>query len=300
MKELTVLTMKWFLNSFSRLQENLGSQDRVKEPSLSVHISKKDLDQIDALKKNILPKSHFLNCLRIEKQRVDRSKAPLSVALFSFRQKGNDGGIPLSEFLKSLHKNSRETDIKGWINHDAIGLLLPDTDEKGLRRCIKKVVDGNGKLSYSIATETYPGRLFEKILSEENHSTELPSNLKIYPRPFLRKKIREEKIRACRTGRTFSLVLFSPHKFVSENGNGKGKFVETIVKVVDQEVNETNIIGEWDRKTLGILLLDTSPESAFVLIDKLTSKIRAEGYKIIESPGKEIFKVFAFRGAKRD
>ena len=261
---------------------------------------KKDLDNIQTLKKNILPKSDFLNCLRIEKQRVDRSKAPLSVALFSFCEKENDGGIPLFEFLKSLHKNTRETDIKGWINRDAIGLLLPDTGEKGLRRCVKKVVDGNGKLSYSIVTETYPGHLFKKILSEENHSTDSPSNLIFYPRSFLRKKIREEKIRACRTGRTFSLLLFNPHKFITENGIGKVKLVETIAKVMDQEVNQTSIIGEWDRKTLGILLLDTSPESAFALIDRLMSKMKTQGYKTIESPGRDVFKVFAFGGAKRD
>jgi lipopolysaccharide/colanic/teichoic acid biosynthesis glycosyltransferase len=66
-----------------------------------------------------------------------------------------------------------------------------------------------------------------------------------------------------------------------------------------QEINEASIIGEWDKKTVGILLLDTSPESTFVLIDKLTSKIKAEGYKITESHGKEIFKVFTFQGAKQ-
>ena len=76
----------------------------------------KDPDNIQTLKKNMLPKSDFLNCLRIEQQRADRSKAPLSVALFSFRQKENDSGTPLLEFLKSLHKNTRETDIKGWVN----------------------------------------------------------------------------------------------------------------------------------------------------------------------------------------
>jgi lipopolysaccharide/colanic/teichoic acid biosynthesis glycosyltransferase len=256
---------------------------------------KRDLDNIETLKKNILPASQFLDSMRIEKQRADRFKAPLSVALFSFRQKENDSGIPLLEFLKSLHKNTRETDIKGWVDRDIIGLLLPDTNEKGLKRCVKKVVNGNGKLSYSMATETYPGGLFEKILSEEERST----YLQIYPKPFFRKKIREEKIRACRTGRTFSLVLFNPHKFISENGTGRGKFVETIAKIMRQEAKEATIIGEWDRKTLAILLLDTTPESTFVLIDRLTAKMEAEGYKIIESPKKEIFKVFAFRGAKR-
>jgi lipopolysaccharide/colanic/teichoic acid biosynthesis glycosyltransferase len=264
---------------------------------------KRDLVNIETLKKDILPASLFLNSLRIEKQRADRSKAPLSMAIFSFRKKGMNGGGPLLELLKSLHENTRETDIKGWVDRDVIGLLLPDTDEKGLQHCIKKIANGNGNLPFSVIKATYPDHLFKKILTEEDHSPDLSSNPKFYPRPLLRKMIREEKIRACRTGRTFSLVLFNPHKFISENGTGRGKFVETIARIMSQETKETNIIGEWgewDRKTLGILLLDTPPESAFELINKLTSKIRAEGYKIIESPRKEIFKVFAFRSAKRD
>ncbi len=264
---------------------------------------RKELDNIEALNKNILPKSHFLSCLQIEKQRVDRSKAPLSMALFSFREKGMNGGASLLELLKSLHENTRESDIKGWVDRDVIGLLLPDTDEEGLQHCIKKIANGNGNLPFSIIKATYPDHLFEKILIEKNHSLDPPSNPKFYPKPLLRRKIREEKIRACRTGRTFLLILFNPHKFLSQNGSGRGKFAETIARIMHEETKETNIIGEWgewDRKTLGILLLDAPPESAFELINKLTSKIRAKGYKIIESPRKEIFKVFAFQDGRRD
>lgn len=255
---------------------------------------KRDLDKIETLKKDILPASLFLNSLRIEKQRADRSKTPLSMAIFSFRKKGMNGGGPLLELLKSLHENTRETDIKGWVDRDIIGLLLPDTNEKGLKRCVKKIANGNGNLPFSVATDTYPGHLFKKILSEEGHSTDL----QFYPRPFFRNKIREEKIRACRTGGNFSLVLFNPHKFLSQNGNGRGKFAETIAKITYQETKEPTIIGEWDRKTLAMLLLDVTPESAFVVVDRLTSRIKAEGHKIVELAEKEIFKVFAFRGAK--
>jgi len=205
-----------------------------------------------------------------------------------------NGGGPLLELLKSLHENTRETDIKGWVDRDIIGLLLPDTNEKGLKRCVKKIANGNGNLPFSVATDTYPGHLFKKILSEEGHSTDL----QFYPRPFFRNKIREEKIRACRTGGNFSLVLFNPHKFLSQNGNGRGKFAETIAKITYQETKEPTIIGEWDRKTLAMLLLDVTPESAFVVVDRLTSRIKAEGHKIVELAEKEIFKVFAFRGAK--
>jgi lipopolysaccharide/colanic/teichoic acid biosynthesis glycosyltransferase len=261
---------------------------------------RKELDSIEMMKNSILPPPDFLNCLRIEKQRADRSKAPLSMALFSFREKGMNGGASLLELLKSLHENTRESDIKGWIDRDVIGLLLPDTDEKGLQHCIKKIANGNGSLPFSVIKATYPDHLFRKILIEKDHFLESPPHSKFYSKSLLRKKIREEKIRACRTGRTFSLILFSPHRFLSENGNERAKFVETIAKITDQEGNPANIMGEWDRKSLAILLLDTPPESAFELINKLTSRIRKEGYGIIESPGKEIFKLLAFQGGRRD
>ena len=116
---------------------------------------------------NILQKSEFLNRLRIEKRRADRSKSPLSIALLSFREEAV-GDHPLTqEFLKSLQKNTRETDIKGWVDHNVIGLLLPDTNEKGVQQFVNKIVNGNGDVTYSVITGTYPDDLFHKLLVEE-------------------------------------------------------------------------------------------------------------------------------------
>ena len=119
------------------------------------------------IEQNILPKSHFLNRLRIEKLRVDRSKAPLSVALFYFHQKEEDARNIIHDFLTSLQGSIRESDIKGWVDHDVIGLILPDTDEKGVSRCVEKITNGNGDLNYSVITGTYPNHLFQKLLTEE-------------------------------------------------------------------------------------------------------------------------------------
>lgn len=48
-----------------------------------------------------------------------------------------------------------------------IGLLLPDTDEKEVNRCIRKIANSDGELSYSVVTGTYPNYLFQKLLTEE-------------------------------------------------------------------------------------------------------------------------------------
>src|SRR5271157_5830127 len=128
--------------------------------------------------KNILPKQHFLDRLRVEKRRADRSKSPLSVILLSLQNGAASDPRLTQEFLKSIHENTRETDIKGWVDHDSIGLILPDTDEGGVRHCREKIADRNGDIKLSIITGTYPNHLFEQLLSGEQGDPDFfPLNL---------------------------------------------------------------------------------------------------------------------------
>jgi len=126
----------------------------------------------------ILTKSDFVNRLRFEKRRVDRSKAPLSVAVFSLQNKGVNGKNPVDVLIKHLHKNTRETDIKGWLDQNTIGLILTDTDGKGASQFVEKIKNGNGDVQYSVITGTYPDQLFQRILKEEQSRPELyPINI---------------------------------------------------------------------------------------------------------------------------
>jgi lipopolysaccharide/colanic/teichoic acid biosynthesis glycosyltransferase len=126
------------------------------------------------IEKNILPKSHFLERLRLEKRRVDRSKAPLSMIIFYFdREEMRGDGRSLGNLLASFNRDVRETDIKGWVDDNALGLLLPDTDEKGVRRCVDKIGNGNGDQPYSVITATYPDHIFQKLLSEDGSQPNL-------------------------------------------------------------------------------------------------------------------------------
>lgn len=119
---------------------------------------------------SVLQKSEFLNRLRVEKRRTDRSRAPLSLVLFYLRTNGEESGATIQEFVASLDKNTRESDIKGWIDRDVVGLILPDTDENGVKRCVEKITNGNGNLNYSVITGTYPDNLFVKLLMQEEGS----------------------------------------------------------------------------------------------------------------------------------
>ena len=163
----------------------------------------KNLDQL------ILSKSHFLNCLEIEKRRADRSKMPLSIALVSLQKWVASDHKLLEEFLKSLQKNTRETDIKGWVDDDVIGLILPDTDERGVKHFVEKIANGNGDIKFSIITGTYPNHLFQKLLTEEiGHPDVFPLNLGEPTKSYVFQSILKRVMDVC--GSLVGLSLLSP------------------------------------------------------------------------------------------
>jgi len=121
----------------------------------------------------ILSKPQFLDRLRVERRRSDRSKSPLSIVLFRFNREQKDHFRQITKFLVPLQKNTRETDIIGWLDRDVIGLLLPDTNENGVKSCTEKVANGNGRLPYSVVSGTYPDYLFQQFLNEGNSDPDL-------------------------------------------------------------------------------------------------------------------------------
>ncbi|MGO9089315.1 MAG: exopolysaccharide biosynthesis polyprenyl glycosylphosphotransferase [bacterium] len=167
-----------------------------------------------SIEKNILPKHHFVDRLRVEKRRADRSKSPLSVILLSLQNGAVSDQRLTQEFLKSIHENTRETDIKGWVDHDVIGLILPDTDEGGVRHCGEKIANRSGDIKFSMLTGTYPNHLFERLLAEEQGDPDLsPLDL---DEPI---KIRRSQIALKRVmdiaGSLVGLLLFSPLMFLT-------------------------------------------------------------------------------------
>jgi len=116
----------------------------------------------------------------------------------------------------------------------------------------------------------------------------------LYSRPLLEQRIKEEKLRTYRKGSPFSLVLFNPFRLISNPCRSRKRAIDWIVKLLDQETRETDIKGWWDRSTLAIILPDTLPEDVLLLVDKLVSKIRENGYARTGSTEKAPFEIFNF------
>jgi len=125
-----------------------------------------EVDMTRSLKIDLLPKSHFLEQLRREERRADRSKAPLSIALLRLDNKKRGEFSDITVVLELLKNSIRETDIPGYLGEDVIGILLPDTDEKGAQEFKKRIIDRYTQPPFSIITKTYPDQVFHDLLTE--------------------------------------------------------------------------------------------------------------------------------------
>jgi lipopolysaccharide/colanic/teichoic acid biosynthesis glycosyltransferase len=129
-------------------------------------------------KGGFLSRAHFLNFLRMEKRRSDRTKSPLSLVLFSLNGDNRSDEKNLRGFFSFVHRSTRETDIKGIISENLFGLILTDTDRAGAQSCIRKIIQSGGRFPYSVISATYPDAIFGKLLNEAEDQPDLfPINL---------------------------------------------------------------------------------------------------------------------------
>jgi len=115
-----------------------------------------------------------------------------------------------------------------------------------------------------------------------------------YSRSLLEQRIKEEIFRTYRIGSPFSLVLFNPAKLMSASFKNKKKAIKKIIEFLDQETRETDIKGWWDKNKIAVLLLDTRPEDAALLVDKLLSRMQTYDRNLVKSVEEASFEILAF------
>lgn len=119
---------------------------------------------------SVLAKPQFLVQLEREMRRADRSKAPLSIVRFdSSSANRSEGAVAegMSELVKLLNKHRRETDVLGYLGHDAIGVLLLDTDALGAEQYMKRVSGQVADLAFTADTATYPHQIFNDLIAQD-------------------------------------------------------------------------------------------------------------------------------------
>ena len=136
--------------------------------------------------------SYFFEKLRIEKLRAQRSKSTLSIILLALEKETDSESINIRKVLDVIRKKTRDTDISGFINHKTIGVLLPDTDEKGAKELCKKLVNENPQ--FSATTSCYPDHIFESLekigsIQPDAHPFELKDSMDNVWFKFLLKRV---------------------------------------------------------------------------------------------------------------
>jgi lipopolysaccharide/colanic/teichoic acid biosynthesis glycosyltransferase len=116
--------------------------------------------------RSVLQRAEWARQLELEKRRADRSKAPLSVALFRLEPIGADDQ-PFADLIDLLCRNKRETDFVGCVDDSLVAALLPDTTEHGARRFIAKVARESVAPRFAARVETYPDRSLLTIKNDE-------------------------------------------------------------------------------------------------------------------------------------
>jgi exopolysaccharide biosynthesis polyprenyl glycosylphosphotransferase len=104
----------------------------------------------------------FIEQLQREKLRAQRSKSTLSIILFTINI--DDEVTNMKEILDLVRASTRDTDISGFVNDKTIGVLLPDTDQKGAEEICGKLLDGNKNTKFSATTWSYPDQIFESLV----------------------------------------------------------------------------------------------------------------------------------------
>src|SRR5689334_21197957 len=150
-----------------------SAQSRIAESKTTAEIRGLTRAPADA---DIFSRSHFLRQLQCEKRRSDRSKSPLSVALF--RLGNTKGGLHHSfdRLLDLLWISKRETDIVGYLDDETAAVLLTDTTEEGARRFVRKITDRSRGLAFFPSVETYPAQLFESLAKQDSDRSGIESS----------------------------------------------------------------------------------------------------------------------------
>ena len=107
--------------------------------------------------------SSFFNQLRLEKLRAHRSKTTLSIILLTLDKVTEGESINLNKTLDTVRERIRNTDISGFVNHNTIGILLPDTNENGAREICGKLINGDKNPQFSATVSSYPDHIFESL-----------------------------------------------------------------------------------------------------------------------------------------
>lgn len=149
------------MKSTIRMKPGVVSNDSSHHTAAGTEALVKDKEiELDAF----LDNHRFLELLRLEKHRAQRSGSALSILMIKlFNPKRQSGASIIREISKLIKTKLRETDIVGFIDQRTLGVILPYTDTKGAHRSAEKIRSCFINPQFSISVSTYPDAIFESL-----------------------------------------------------------------------------------------------------------------------------------------
>ena len=114
-----------------------------------------------------LPREYFLQQIRREKRRAERTQSPLSIVVYRPSAAGSHEATAVASLLRLVARTIRETDIVGRLDASAVAVLCPDTSAQGALRLMEKIASKASNLTFSVETATYPDKRFIERMDGE-------------------------------------------------------------------------------------------------------------------------------------
>ncbi len=160
---------------------------------------------------NVLGQPCFLDRLRFEQHRAQRSGSALSIIVLTQIEQSTSN---IRKLLKSIQTLTRETDIAGYLNQHTVGVLLPYTDEQGVKKISQKIKDYFNDPHLHMVTSTYPDEIFDSLAKKGCVSSDV---LKLILEDLINHSWFELQVKEAIdiVGSTIGLLVFSPLMLVT-------------------------------------------------------------------------------------
>ena len=183
--------------------------------------SKADVEQPTEIDSTFYSAPHFHHMLRIERKRTERSRKPFLLMLLDLSglQNRQQNDHMYEKIKSTLVSCSRETDIRGWYEHNkvmgAIFTEMSSVDEHSIEKIFRKL--------HSMVSETLDAEWVKKIkisfhiFPEENGNSSIDNgmfNIAFYP-DLSKTNVSRQATSSIKklvdiTGSFFALMVFSP------------------------------------------------------------------------------------------
>lgn len=104
----------------------------------------------------LLPRTYFLEQARREQLRALRLKSHVSLVILSIEGRTRSALVELYRLARVVEGLIRETDVIGWWEEGAIGVLLADTDEAGAFDAVRRIMQRAECTRVSVRVLAYP------------------------------------------------------------------------------------------------------------------------------------------------